>query len=325
MDHDQETADTVFVPVHSLTAGDTPRLNGEDAEHIRRLAQYDGELPPILVNMADNSVIDGAHRLAAARLRGDTTVKVRYFNGKPDEAFLVAVKSNANHGLPLTLADREAAARRIIRSHPGLSDRALAATTSLSAHTVARLRAELNATNGVRVGKYRLGRDGRSRPTDATEGRLAAQSLIRENPRASLREIAVIAGISPATVRDVRLRIERGEDAVPRPRRSATAAHEPAEAEQPPDPQPDVDEDAGRNQEHLLEALRRDPSLRFSERGRALLRWITLRAAGPAGWRTIVDVIPAHSGYLVAELARRCADEWLAFADRIENRNSGHN
>jgi DNA-binding CsgD family transcriptional regulator len=319
-------ADVLLVPVDSLLIGDSPRLAGEDAEHTRRLAYGDADLPPILVNRADNRVVDGAHRVAAARLRGDREIRVRYFDGDPDDAFLAAVRANAEHGLPLTLADREAAAMRIIRSHPGLSDRAIAGAAKLSAHTVARLRARLSATDEVSDRGHRIGRDGRARPTDAARGRLAAASLILQNPGASLREIAVVAGISPATVRDVRLRMARGADPVPPALQSAACGQDRDRPAATPEitlrdvrPGPARAPDR-RDLEGLLGALSRDPALRFNERGRALLRWLSSRAAGPSGWESVVDAIPPHSSYLFAELARGCAEEWLAFASGIEGR-----
>jgi ParB-like chromosome segregation protein Spo0J len=320
---DEQDAAFFMVPVNSLNSGDSPRLGGVDSEHARRLAESEDDLPPILVNRADNRVVDGQHRVAAARLRGEKDIRVRYFDGDADEAFLMAVRRNSEHGLPLTMADRESAARRIIRSHPSLSDRAIAAASKLSAHTVARLRSELCGDDEVSGRAYRIGRDGRARPLDAARGRLVAQSLIQENPDASLREIAAVSGISPATVRDVRLRMARGDDAVPQVRRSEKRGR----AGQPPvskrgrmresRPVP-VDLPGSRDQESLLRSLSRDPSLRFSERGRALLRWLSSRATGLAGWESVVDAIPPHSTYLFAELARVCSDEWLAFAERIE-------
>jgi hypothetical protein len=65
-------------------------------------------------------VIDGMHRLRAAQLRGDHGVEVKFFDGDADEAFIAAVRANITHGLPLTLADRKAAAQRILAaSHTG--------------------------------------------------------------------------------------------------------------------------------------------------------------------------------------------------------------
>src|SRR5689334_18361095 len=120
------------VPVDSLRLGDSPRSLAVDTEHVATLARADSPLPPILVRAHTLVVIDGAHRVEAARLRGDREMAVRLFDGDEDSAFLLAVQANTKHGLPLTSGERIAAAQRIIKSHPHLSDRAVAGITALA-------------------------------------------------------------------------------------------------------------------------------------------------------------------------------------------------
>ena len=203
---------TYLVPVADLQPADSPRLVGEDPEHIRVLAEPGRALPPVLVHHPTMRVIDGMHRVSAARLRGEETIEVVFFDGTDEDAFVLAVRANVAHGLPLSYADREAAVARIVVSHPDWSDRAIAATTGLAPRTVAAVRSRIV---GLPQDTARVGRDGRVRPLDSTTGRRTASRLIAAFPDASLREIARAAGISPATVRDVRERIRRGEDPVP--------------------------------------------------------------------------------------------------------------
>ena len=59
-------------------------------------------------------VVDGMHRLLAALLNGRQTIEAELFDGTADEGFLRAVRENVVHGLPLSQADRRAAAARII-------------------------------------------------------------------------------------------------------------------------------------------------------------------------------------------------------------------
>ncbi len=73
-------------------------------------------------------VIDGLHRMRAARLRGDQTIEVQYFTGDDDAAFLLAVEANTAHGLPLSLSERKAAAVRLIAMFPDRSNRSIAAS-----------------------------------------------------------------------------------------------------------------------------------------------------------------------------------------------------
>jgi hypothetical protein len=70
----------------------------------------------------------------------------------------------------------------------------------------------------------------------------------------------------------------------------------------------------------MVRGLRNDPSLRLTEAGRTLLRWVTSRAIQPEERHHVVDTVPPHSTYVVAALARRCADEWLRLAEDLETR-----
>jgi ParB-like chromosome segregation protein Spo0J len=306
------------VPVDMLQPADSPRLVGEDAERIRVLAESDRPLPPILVHRESLRVVDGMHRLAAARLRGQDTIDVIFFDGSDDDAFVMAVKANVEHGLPLSYADREAAVVRIIASHPNWSDRAIAATAGLGARTVAGIRGRMV---GLPEATTRVGRDGRVRPLDSSEGRRVASQLIAASPNASLREIARAAGISPATVRDVRERIQRGEDPVVRrtgrASREGRAVVRRRTGEQTGE---DADGLSSKERDAVLQNLAKDPSLRFVESGRSVLRWLAQRLIAEEEWREVAVGVPPHSVYVLAGLSRRCANEWLEFAKQLERR-----
>jgi ParB-like chromosome segregation protein Spo0J len=305
------------VPASLLLPGDSPRLKGENAEHIQMLSESEVALPAILVHRETMRVVDGMHRLRATRARRLDTIEVEFFEGSSDEAFIRAVMANTEHGLPLTLNDRRAAAARIISSHPNSSDRWIAAITGLAAGTVAAIRRRAHPDEEPTA--VRIGQDGRARPLSSADGRRIAADAITERPDASLREIAKVARISPATVRDVRERMRRGEDptlAGP-PGRPRT----PIPADRDARPQPDralASRAAPRNRAVLLQNLRMDPSLRFSESGRELLRSLSAWASGPSSWQELIDLTPPHCAYLVIELAQSCASQWLEFADQLE-------
>lgn len=300
--------------VAALHPADSPRLVGEDAERIRVLAESDRALPPILVQRTTMRVIDGMHRLGAARLRGLDEIDVVFFDGSDEDAFVMAVRANVAHGLPLSYADRESAVTRIVASHPDWSDRAIAATTGLSARTVAGIRGRIA---GLPQGTARIGRDGRVRPLDSTGGRRVASQLIASYPEASLREIARAAGISPATVRDVRERIQRGEDPVPRRLAKNEARANRRNGE--PGSQ-DAERLSTQERNAVLQNLERDPSLRFAESGRRVLRWLFQRVIAEEEWQEVAEAVPPHSVYILAGLARRCSNEWLEFAKQLEGR-----
>jgi ParB-like chromosome segregation protein Spo0J len=304
-----------FVEVDTLDQSDSPRLDGVNMQHVRLLAQLDTDLPPILVHRPSMRVVDGMHRLRAARLAGRSTIAAQFFDGDEHEAFVLAVTTNIAHGLPLTLADREAAAARILAARPYTSNRSVAKIAGLAPKTLGAIR---RRTAGAVEASVRIGGDGRVRRLDAAEGRRIASEVVASRPDASLREIAKLAGVSPATARDVRERMRRGDDPVP-PRHDArwpAALVQPARSGYPVG----VDRSDRRDVATLLQSLGKDPSLRFNDSGRALLRWLFARADGLEQWEDLVDAVPPHCAYLLADVAASCADEWSAFAAQLRQR-----
>jgi transposase-like protein len=307
-----ETAQVVAVPILSLRPGDSPRLAGHDRAHVARLAEAEATLPPLLVDRRTMRVIDGMHRLLAASLNGRQTVDVVFFDGSPAAAFLRAVEANVAHGLPLSQADRRAAATRIVAEHPEMSDRAIGHTTGLAAGTVAAIR---RSADGAQL-NARVGRDGRVRPLDATAGRRAAAAALSEDPGASLREVARRAGVSPATVRDVRRRLERGEAPTLSGRRPGGPARHPGRPPGAPAPGPSP----ATSPPLAVEKLLRDPSLRHTEHGRQLLRLLQLNATGAEDLPGVTAAVPAHCAVIVGQLARHYARKWLDFAQELDQR-----
>src|SRR5580700_1549271 len=123
-----------------LEPADSPRLDGLNAEHVRALAEAEGEFSPILVQRSTRRVIDGMHRLAAARQKGQPCIRVEFFDCTDEDAFVLAVAANATQGLPLSGADRRAAAVRIMRHRPEASDRLIAELTGLTPKAVGGIR-----------------------------------------------------------------------------------------------------------------------------------------------------------------------------------------
>ncbi|MFI7600014.1 winged helix-turn-helix transcriptional regulator [Actinoplanes sp. NPDC049681] len=298
------SASTVqMVPINALRPAYSPRTGGENEAHIRMLAESEQELPPILVHRPTMRVIDGMHRLRAARLRHRQQIPVRFFDGTENEAFVLAVRSNTTHGLPLSVADRRRAALRILGSHPQWSDRAVAEVTGLSSKSVAALRPSLPGAAGV--AEARTGRDGRVRPLNTAAARVQAGRLLQQNPKASLREIADRTGISPGTVRDVRRRLGRGEDPVPPQQRPADSARGDRRA--PEDPA------------LVLARLAADPALRYSDAGRAVLRLLNTYAVLDRRVDEVLAAVPLHSRPAVGRVARACAQLWADLADRLDD------
>ncbi|MER7000251.1 ParB N-terminal domain-containing protein [Streptomyces sp. NPDC000410] len=305
--------------ISALRPGESPRTEGHSREHIARLAGIDAPLPPILVNRRNMQVIDGTHRLLAALLRGDETIRVTFFDGTAEEAFLCSVQANVEHGLPLSLADRQAAATRIVASHPHMSDRAIARASGLGAKAVAAIRRR-STDAGQRL-NTRMGRDGKVRPLNGAEGRRRAAEVMAQNPNASLREVARLAGISPATASDVRKRLQSGEPPAPVESGASDGGGDAAAADRSSRPRRErlarlIEPDPG----YVLEKLLRDPSLRHREEGRQLLRLLQHNAIARHEWSELTAAVPPHCGTLVVDLARQYAETWMGFARELDER-----
>ncbi|MFJ5680706.1 ParB/RepB/Spo0J family partition protein [Streptomyces sp. NPDC093097] len=308
------------VSVASLIAVDSLRLAGKNVEHARTLAQSETELPPIIVHRSSMRIIDGVHRLHAAILQGRDEIDVKFFDGNEKDAFVLAVESNVQHGLPLTLSDRTAAAERIVKSHPEWSDRVVAAATGLAAKTIAAIRRR-SATGEVPQLHSRIGRDGKARPINSAEGRRLASTLLTENPDASLREVAKAAGVSPGTVRDVRQRLQSNENPVPlRQRRAKPSAAQKTRAAMNGGTSAAI---GGLDQKTVTQALMRDPQLRMSEEGRLLLRLFTTHVVDKQQRQRLIEWIPSRWRRVVTELAYSCSRDWYQFARQLEACEAG--
>ncbi|GHA01130.1 hypothetical protein GCM10010329_23490 [Streptomyces spiroverticillatus] len=168
------------VRTDQLLPSDSPRGGACDENHVLALAGSGREFEPLLVHRPTMRVIDGMHRLSAARLRGYDTVAVRFFDGSQADAYVLSVQLNIRHGLPLSRAERRAAAERIVRTHPHWSDRAIAERTGLSGKTVGRLRGSVSEE--IPQSHTRVGRDGTLRPLNSRDGRLRAAGPDRRRP-----------------------------------------------------------------------------------------------------------------------------------------------
>ncbi len=300
MRSDDQPAAFAEVELEQLRRGWSPRSGGPDPDHVRALAETYDQLPPILVHRASMTVIDGLHRLQAARILGRRTVQVMFFDGDESEAYVEAVRCNIAHGRPLSVKDRENAAIRMLVAHGDWSDRRLAQICGLSNKTVAGLRVRVDSTgSGAAV---RIGRDGRKRPTDPASLRLRVAELLTQHPLASLQRIADLAGSSLATVSDVRRRLRQGEDPLPPRLRVGCTRDVPS---------------------HLPTARRwwqEDAALRSTLQGSELAQWLDEHHIDDDQWGRYVDAVPVSRIYELAAEALRRARSWERLADALEGR-----
>jgi ParB-like chromosome segregation protein Spo0J len=302
-----EPHEVTEVSTASVRAGRSPRVGGIDRRHVALLAEVPESWPPILVSRRDGSVIDGLHRVAAARQLGLERLPAVFFDGSPDDAYVEFVRRNVGHGLALTLDERRAATRRILLTHPDLSDRGVASVCGLSPKTVARLRRETDEGGGggatdTRV-KRRVGRDGRQRPVDASAARARIAKELERQPGASLRTIASAVGVSPETVRTVRERLRAA------PERST----DPTEA----DPE-DVVLAVLARKRHRVAPLDRDRAFTDRDDGRQFVDWFDATCVNDADLWQHGRAVPRSRVYEIADEARRRAAVWTRFAEQLE-------
>jgi ParB-like chromosome segregation protein Spo0J len=326
----------ITVPVMSLAPAFYLRQAGTDATHVRLLADAAAtvKLPSILVQKNSLRIIDGMHRVEAAKLCGLHAISVRIVDCTDQEALVLAVKSNTLHGLPLSRADRISGAKRILGSHPDWSDRAVAMITGLSAKAIASLR---NSTVGESpLHLKRLGRDGKRRPVAVGEGRRRAAEYISAHPEASLREVAREADVSLGTVHDVREKLRRGVPASPdrpsrpddRPSRPGPPAPvQPAGASglvglaaPVPTSLPARREIRQLTWTDICTKLTSDPALRYTDGGRAFLRWMAAHSTQADEWREFIDAIPHRWMKDVSQAAIDMSEQWREFALQLRYR-----
>lgn len=312
----------VGVPVDLLAPGFHLRMAGTDAAHVRLLADAAGTvpLPPILVQKRGLRIIDGMHRVEVAKLRGEPVIRARIVDCSDEKALVLAVKSNTLHGLPLTRADRISSAKRILGTHPDWSDRKVAGIAGLSGKSVASLRN--SSAGGAPFDGKRLGRDGKRRPLVAVEGRLRAAEYIHAHPEASVREIARETDVSPGTAHDVRKKIRCGADPGTTALGSPGAQAAPAALPKSPPvtnirTRAPADTVRGLTGAAVIGKLTGDPSLRYTDGGRAFLRWMTQHAMHPDEWREFVDAIPERWLEEVRQAAAAMSEEWGQFASQL--------
>jgi transcriptional regulator with XRE-family HTH domain len=327
--------------VDALRVRQQLRSSGIDQRHVAALAELGGNWPPILVwGQHPDLVLDGAHRLAAARKLGHDTVQVVTFHGTADEAFVETVRRNIAHGLPLSVPDRTSAGLQILDQHPEWSDRRIAEACGLSPHTVARLRGSLAPTDTSRgevAATHTPPEDvveslstpptrtrqpkaqtpcatNRPGPTDrvvAIESRLGRDGKSRPAQPGLLRDrvVEALKANPGGSLRQIARVAKVSPETVRRIRR---------EFEEPDGP--DIKFLAAMRAPAEADTdWREDPALRGNAE---LVTWLDL--TDPSGdLETLAFSVPLSRVYQLSDEARRRAARWIAFAEALESRARG--
>ncbi len=284
-DHDIEQ-----VAVGSLLPGDSPRLKGESKDHITSMVEA-GDMPAIIVHRPTMKVIDGTHRVIAAKLQHRDTIAARFFDGSVEEAFVLAVAANITHGMPLTSKDRKAAATRFLGVYPDWSNRMIAATAGLSHPTVATLRRKHSGGKNFHLNR-RLGRDGKTYPPRSNERRQAGSNPIGTDQNASMREAARQTGVSMGSAHDVESPLRQSVEPMVATNRGAALGFHLARAKE------------------ILRRLWNDPAVRGPDKGKAMLDLLSHSLRITVDAQAAVRSAPEHSRDAMAEYAAACGDSW---------------
>ena len=115
-------------------------------EHVEALVLAETFSPIVVASFSTSKrqsklfVVDGHHRLEAARRLQHETIEVRVFQGTVSEAVDYAYQSNLRNGLPLTLPEKKGYALKLLSEEPGLSDREIGRRAGIDNKTVGSLR-----------------------------------------------------------------------------------------------------------------------------------------------------------------------------------------
>ena len=302
------TKETTEVQIHLLKLEMSPRIGGQDLDHARALAFRFDDCPPILVERSTSTVIDGVHRVLAARMLGREAIAVHYFEGTHEEAFVEAVRANVTHGKPLTLTEREAAAKKLLEMHGDWSNRLVANVCALSDKTVGRIR---KSSAEIPQFSARLGRDGRHRPVDPRQVRDRVAGALRVNPDANPETLAQSLSTSASTVRDVRMRLRRGE----RPNGPERGAGGVTSGVTPP-----RKSNGNRQTTSAATEWREDRAILALPSGSELAEWLHQTRVRPSDWAALIKEIPLGRIPELIQEAESRSVEWTRFASALEER-----
>ena len=266
-----------------------------------------GTWEPIVVSYSGCEVVDGHRRVRAALALGATELGVRWFIGDETDAIAEFVRLNTREDSGLSRAERQEAAKRILRAHPDWSDRRIGETCKISPKNVAQVRSVLERmadSPGLDGTEARVGRDGRVRPLHPQAQRIRIAEAIKAHPGASLRGIAGPIGASPETVRRVR---------------AAVIDQGALDQEQL------SDSDALRSvlvrmREPTWEA---DQAFMSRDDAAEVADFFARTDTSGVGPEQHARAIPLSRVYEVADEARRRAAFWVRFAESVENRSRG--
>jgi ParB-like chromosome segregation protein Spo0J len=137
-------------------------INNETVAEYAEQMKAGDKFPPLSVYQVNGAhlLVDGFHRLDAAKLAGLDEILVEIHSGTRQDALKAALGANVQHGLRRSNADKRRAVIIAIKEFPDLSDRAIADMCGVGHHLVGEVKNQLGESPSS---KPRLGLDGKRR------------------------------------------------------------------------------------------------------------------------------------------------------------------
>lgn len=141
--------------------------------HTGLILDTEGEPWPPLIAFFDGKdhwLVDGFHRLRAAKLAALTGFQLDVKPGEMRDAIRLSLSVNAKHGLRRTREDKRRSVERALADDEWVSysDRKLAQLCAVSPRTIAAVRKELEAAGSIEEQTERVGVDGSIQDVSAT-------------------------------------------------------------------------------------------------------------------------------------------------------------
>lgn len=155
------------LPIESIIAEfeNQPRTDDLDDTYIQQLMEVPDLWPAVRVVRIDGNIyllVDGFHRHEAASRLGLSDMRAIILDDPLNgDRLSLAFELNAQHGRPLSRADRRGHAEYLLKRDPHQSDRSIAQRCGLSAATVSGVRANLEHGAQITQPSTRVGSDGR--------------------------------------------------------------------------------------------------------------------------------------------------------------------
>lgn len=122
-------------------------------------------LPPVVVYETGrgNILVDGFHRLAAAKQENRGSIKAEVKKGSVQDALAYACIANLKHGLPLKQNERQQAVKQFIKLNVGESNVWISEQVGCSDMTILRYRHQMEVAGDIQVQEQTRGSDGKIR------------------------------------------------------------------------------------------------------------------------------------------------------------------